>query len=112
MTQEKTTTFIQHLATCGKCQRTAERFPDLALFDHQLCTAGVPLYRTMLNERDALLSEVAQLTTALQKILDNDDECHCEHDNENCCELNHVFCPRCIAARALAGKESVNEVYS
>src|ERR1044071_1245259 len=48
--------------------------------------------------------EVERLRTALQKLINYDFECNCEHDNENCCELNNVFCPRCIAARALMPK--------
>jgi hypothetical protein len=54
-----------------------------------------------------LIAQVGRLREALQKLIDFDFECHCEHNNENCCELNNVFCPRCIASRAL--REAVSK---
>jgi hypothetical protein len=58
------------------------------------------------DERDRLIAERDRLREALQKLIDFDFECHCEHNNANCCELNNVFCPRCTSAVALRGKQS------
>lgn len=39
------TAFGFHLDTCGVCASVAEQFPDLELFDHQLCPEGRQLFR-------------------------------------------------------------------
>jgi hypothetical protein len=45
---------------------------------------------------------------ALQRIAEEPDGyCHCEHDDENCCEEMEMYCPICIAGKALAMETKV-----
>lgn len=37
--------FAVHASTCATCATTIQMFPNLELFDHQLCDKGVILYR-------------------------------------------------------------------
>lgn len=55
------------------------------------------------NEADAdLIIAAPNLYTFLQKIyLDYEDDCRCEHDNENCCAVVGGRCAKCHAFVAL-----------
>lgn len=72
-------------------------------------------WRTKLAEKmvqlEVLQAEKAGLRDALQRVVDGETECGCEHDDENCCALKADFhCPFCIAAQALVGEASRGEV--
>lgn len=45
MKVDNKTILTEHAKDCEQCQLAIETFPDLAPFDHQLCTAGQRVFR-------------------------------------------------------------------
>lgn len=49
-----------------------------------------------------LIAGAPDMREALQRIVDGDESCQCDHATKGCCDLVDFYCPKCIAARALA----------
>jgi hypothetical protein len=55
--------------------------------------------------REAAEQRAADLRVALQTIADSDDECQCDHTDDNCCaRVPSGFCARCVAAASLLAR--------
>lgn len=53
-------TFEAHVESCSHCAEAVGRFPNLALFDHQLCGDGMLLFRSTVDPATAVPTEQPQ----------------------------------------------------
>lgn len=69
-----------------------------------IADAILPLFVELLNAEVGLRER--EMRVALERIEHGETEgggpCHCEHDDEDCCEKVDEYCPQCIAGAALA----------
>lgn len=66
------------------------------------CSREVARYPVV---RSPLSVAAPHLFAALTRIANSREECGCDHQDANCCNLVGVFCARCIAAVAIAKAE-------
>jgi len=63
-------------------------------------------YEAEVVKRLRELADVSgKLEQALREIAEHNPDCDCTHEDEDCCAMAGVFCPKCIAAKALAQGE-------
>jgi hypothetical protein len=93
-TREQRAAFLERLAAWHSGTAAIERDDTIQQF-HADATRVV---------RD-VIDEHASLLDALVAIEDGDSDCGCSHDTPDCCAAVDAYCPRCIAAAAIAKAE-------